>query len=217
MRKRDELTNPASCMSRARDDEWTFVLLGRDLAAPVAVRAWISERLRLGKNKHGDAQIVEAIDWIDAVEREHAAAKEAEAARGRLVHFSRDWEVVCGEKRTPRNGHLRWECVTCPACLALRPTPAPESAPPDPRHANKHGGSIGAGFRAPESAPAVVAAILDRFPLKEASRAAGLECPACKGTGARWVDGEWDHSRDCVACCGDGNSPESAPEGRVQA
>lgn len=57
-------------MSRARDDEWTFVLLGRDLAAPVAVRAWIEERIRLGKNSRDDAQIREAEQWIESVERE---------------------------------------------------------------------------------------------------------------------------------------------------
>ncbi len=73
MRKREELTNPASCMSRARDHEWTFVLLGRDAAAPAAVRAWIEERIRLGKNKREDAQIVEAEQWIDNVVREQAA------------------------------------------------------------------------------------------------------------------------------------------------
>jgi hypothetical protein len=67
MRKRDELTDPGSCMNRARDDEWTFVLLGRDLASPVAVRAWIEERIRLGKNSREDVQIVDAEAWIAAV------------------------------------------------------------------------------------------------------------------------------------------------------
>ena len=67
MRKRDELTDPRSCMSRARDDEMTFVLLGRDVAATVAVRAWIEERIRLGKNQRADAQIVEAEEWIRTV------------------------------------------------------------------------------------------------------------------------------------------------------
>lgn len=71
MRKRDELTDPRSCMSRAREDEWTFVLLGRDAAAPAAVREWIDERLRLGKNKGDDPQIEEARRWIIAVEAEH--------------------------------------------------------------------------------------------------------------------------------------------------
>lgn len=67
MRKRDELTNPASCMSRARDDEWTFVLLGRDAAAAATVEFWISERIRLGKNVETDSQIVEARAWVAAV------------------------------------------------------------------------------------------------------------------------------------------------------
>ena len=73
MRKRDELTNPGSCMSKARDDEWTFVLLGRDIAATVAVRAWINERIRVGKNRVDDPQIVEAEAWITAVNAERTA------------------------------------------------------------------------------------------------------------------------------------------------
>ncbi len=49
MLKRDELADPTSCLNRARDDEMTFVLLGRDAAAPAAIRAWAEERIRLGK------------------------------------------------------------------------------------------------------------------------------------------------------------------------
>jgi hypothetical protein len=60
MRKRDELNRPDGCLSRARDDEMIFVLLGRDHAAPAAIRAWIAERIRLGKNRPGDGQILEA-------------------------------------------------------------------------------------------------------------------------------------------------------------
>jgi hypothetical protein len=59
--KRDELTNPNSCMNRAREDEMTFVLLGRDAAAPGAIRAWAEERIRLGKNQPDDPQIIEAL------------------------------------------------------------------------------------------------------------------------------------------------------------
>jgi hypothetical protein len=70
MRKRYELTDPASCMSRARDSEMTFVLLGRDAAAPAAIRAWIAERLRLGKNRPDDPQIVEAERCARAMEAE---------------------------------------------------------------------------------------------------------------------------------------------------
>lgn len=68
MIKRKELTDPKSCMSRADDDEMTFVLLGRDLAAPFAIRMWVNERIRLGKNQSGDPQIIEALEcaeWMD--------------------------------------------------------------------------------------------------------------------------------------------------------
>jgi hypothetical protein len=67
MRKRDELSDPTSCLKRAREDEYLFILLARDRAAPVAVRAWIEERIRSGKNARADAQIVEAEAWIVAV------------------------------------------------------------------------------------------------------------------------------------------------------
>jgi len=56
--KREELV--FGCMSKAEDDEMTFVLLGRDPAAPAAIRSWIAERLRTGKNVATDAKIIEA-------------------------------------------------------------------------------------------------------------------------------------------------------------
>ena len=56
-----ELFNPNSCLNKAKDDEMLFVLLGRDPAAPVAIRAWVEERIRLGKNNDDDEQIKEAL------------------------------------------------------------------------------------------------------------------------------------------------------------
>lgn len=70
MRKRDELTNPDSCLNRARDQELTFVLLGRDAAAPAAIRFWIAERIRLGKNRPDDPQVVEAEQCARTMEAE---------------------------------------------------------------------------------------------------------------------------------------------------
>ena len=70
MRKADELAEPESCMGRALDHEMTFVLLGRDVAAPAAIRAWIAERLRLGRNRPGDAQVVEAEECARVMEAE---------------------------------------------------------------------------------------------------------------------------------------------------
>jgi hypothetical protein len=72
MRKRDELTNPNSCMNRARDDEWTFVLLGRDVAAADTVEYWVNRRVALGKNGPSDPQIIEALEWVEAVRKERA-------------------------------------------------------------------------------------------------------------------------------------------------
>jgi hypothetical protein len=73
MRKRDELTNPNGCMYRAKDNEMTFVLLGRDVAAPTAILAWCAERIRLGKNVPGDPQLVEAVECATTMERERVA------------------------------------------------------------------------------------------------------------------------------------------------
>jgi hypothetical protein len=73
MIKRSEIADPRSCLNRAKDDEILFVLLARDPAAPVAIRAWVAERLRLGKNRADDGQIREAL-----------ACAEAMAAQGRV-------------------------------------------------------------------------------------------------------------------------------------
>jgi hypothetical protein len=50
MRKEDELSKEHTCMQHAHPKEMVFVLLSRDAAAPVAIRAWVAERIRLGKN-----------------------------------------------------------------------------------------------------------------------------------------------------------------------
>jgi hypothetical protein len=70
--KREELTNPTSCMSRAADQEMTFVLLARDAAAPETIRAWVRERIKLGKNGAFDDQILEAMHCADYMEQQRA-------------------------------------------------------------------------------------------------------------------------------------------------
>lgn len=61
MLKRDELVNPKSCLNKAMDDEYLFVLLQRDPAAQAAIMAWVNRRLALGLNQPSDKQIIEAI------------------------------------------------------------------------------------------------------------------------------------------------------------
>jgi hypothetical protein len=78
MIKRDELEYAESCLNKARPDERLFVLLARDPAAPVAIRAWIAERIRLNKNAPGDEQIREAFECASLMEFERA---EIETAR----------------------------------------------------------------------------------------------------------------------------------------
>ena len=70
MRKKDELSLEHTCMRHAHPQEMTFVLLSRDAAAPAAIRAWVAERLRLGKNEASDAQIVEALECAATMEAE---------------------------------------------------------------------------------------------------------------------------------------------------
>lgn len=70
MRKCDELTDPKSCLSRAAGHEMTFVLLGRDAAAPETIRFWIRKRIELGKNLPTDPQITEALECAQQMEDE---------------------------------------------------------------------------------------------------------------------------------------------------
>lgn len=70
MRKKDELSKAHTCMQHAHPEEMVFVLLSRDAAAPLAIRWWVAERLRLGKNTADDEQIVEALECAATMERE---------------------------------------------------------------------------------------------------------------------------------------------------
>lgn len=73
MRKQLELSDSKSCMNRAQDNEMTFVLLGRDPAAPYAIRMWAVERVRIGKNDEHDPQITEALECARLMDVERKA------------------------------------------------------------------------------------------------------------------------------------------------
>lgn len=70
------------CYSRAKPDEPMFILLGRDKAAAKAVRYWVLERIKTGKNKATDHQIIEAYECAQAMEayeeRHHRVASGAD-------------------------------------------------------------------------------------------------------------------------------------------
>jgi len=83
MIKCEELTNPASCMSRAADHEMTFTLLARDVAAPEAIRFWVRERIRLGKNNERDEQILEALHCAAFMEQQRADRIGLDSTKGK--------------------------------------------------------------------------------------------------------------------------------------
>ena len=74
--KTEELSNPQSCLNKARANERLFVLLARDPAAPDVIRYWVRKRIALGKNKMSDPQIVEALECAKKMEeeRQHSIA-----------------------------------------------------------------------------------------------------------------------------------------------
>lgn len=70
MRKIDEARQVNSCLNRAFESEMIFVLLGRDPAAPFAIRQWIAERIRLHRNTMNDKQILDALECAETMEKE---------------------------------------------------------------------------------------------------------------------------------------------------
>jgi len=52
-----------------REEETVFVVYESDPAAPAAIRAWVAERIRLGKNHPSDPRIYEALELADKMER----------------------------------------------------------------------------------------------------------------------------------------------------
>jgi hypothetical protein len=70
VRKNQEALNPNSCLNRAYENEMLFILMGRDPAAPVAIRAWIAERIRLLRNRPTDQQIIDAVACAEIMEKE---------------------------------------------------------------------------------------------------------------------------------------------------
>lgn len=68
MLKKTEESSRGSCWNRADSNEMVFVLLGRDVAAPAAIRAWVEARILAGKNKRDDTQIQEALGAADYME-----------------------------------------------------------------------------------------------------------------------------------------------------
>jgi hypothetical protein len=68
MIKSRELVEPDSCFNKADESELMFVILERDIAAPRTIRYWAKQRIKLGKNKKTDEQIIDALATADLIE-----------------------------------------------------------------------------------------------------------------------------------------------------
>ena len=71
MIKKLELSDPQSYINRAEPDEPTFVLLGRDSAAPATIEKWVAYRIAQGKNELGDPQVTDAMNIARAMTQYH--------------------------------------------------------------------------------------------------------------------------------------------------
>jgi hypothetical protein len=67
MKKSDELNNPGSCLSKAKDEELIFVLLERDPCIVATIAAWINARIESGVNSADDPKIKEAMEFCNQV------------------------------------------------------------------------------------------------------------------------------------------------------
>lgn len=138
MRKEQELTDPASCMARAEPQEMTFVLLGRDAAAPATVRFWAAERVRLGKNASGDPQIREALACAEVMESELKARSPGRAPEESCQQYhiltilqKRITEQACEIKRLQDELKGRWPAEIHEAIELIRAFATGEKVKPD--------------------------------------------------------------------------------------
>jgi len=60
MIKEQEISDPNSCLNRAKPGEMVFVLRAHDICAPETIRQWIRLRIHSGKNDPNDRDIIEA-------------------------------------------------------------------------------------------------------------------------------------------------------------
>lgn len=81
MKKIDEQLNGESCLNKAKQWEMLFVLMARDPAAPVAIRAWIAERVRIGRNAPTDSKIMAAEQCAEMMEQQFQELKEKGIAK----------------------------------------------------------------------------------------------------------------------------------------
>jgi hypothetical protein len=68
MLKKDELTEPNSCLNKAHDNEMLFVILERDPAAADTVRYWMQKRIELGLDTNDSPKLLTAASIVQRFE-----------------------------------------------------------------------------------------------------------------------------------------------------
>lgn len=68
MKKKDEINDPNSCLSKAGDDEIIFVLRAKDPVAPDTIRMWLNLRVIRGHNEASDKKIHDARSLAEQME-----------------------------------------------------------------------------------------------------------------------------------------------------
>jgi hypothetical protein len=99
----------AGCMAKAFPDEPTFVLLGRDACAPLAIRAWIDARIISGKNKRGDPQISEAFELVRMME--HEQEDWSDMAHGKKVEMEGIEDLAIVDDRNKNPDYAAWKGI----------------------------------------------------------------------------------------------------------
>lgn len=67
MLKRHEISDPNSCLNKAKDNQMVFVLTENDKAMEETIEFWINKRIELGLNELGDTKMVTAQNVADYV------------------------------------------------------------------------------------------------------------------------------------------------------
>ncbi len=103
MLKKDEMTNPNSCLNKAAPDEPVFVLRANDPLAAGVVQAW---RLRaIKRGLHEPAKIEEAFKLIEEMNVWRKARKAKPTQSAKPAKSARDFELMDKITCSDKNSH----------------------------------------------------------------------------------------------------------------
>jgi hypothetical protein len=110
MIKKDELSNPASCLNKAHDDEPIFTLRANDPLAPIMVRMWAEYYIASKTDARGQCPPENAFKYHEALRSASLMDAWAEEEKRRA---SRNLPCGCQVGQTP--SWVRIKCGCLPA------------------------------------------------------------------------------------------------------